>query len=376
MDLFNQQIENPHQDQPATAENIEQAQSVQESQLQPSDVKPGSGAFPLPQLTQNPGVLPEDSFAEAGRKIILFQFAQMLSQEAGTIQGVDIEALHDMRVATRRLRAAFAIFADAFKPKKVKSLLKGLRLTGRALGQVRDLDVFIETVNHYLAALPEDQKNGLNSLLQAWQVQWNDRRTALITHLESPAYQEFKHNLNTFLNMPGAGAQANLDIRLMAADGTVNTRPEKIRQIVPLLIYTRLAAVSAYEAILPTATIPQLHALRIEFKRLRYAIEFFTEILGPQAKMVIDELKQIQDHLGALHDADVACFNLSTVITNWENQHNQIPIAHRPEPGAVIAYLAHCSNERHRLLSSFQKAWENYHRPEVRQNLALAIAVL
>jgi CHAD domain-containing protein len=44
------------------------------------------------------------------------------------------------------------------------------------------------------------------------------------------------------------------------------------------LIYTRLEAVRAYEAILPQATIPQLHLLRIEFKKLRYAVEFFRDV--------------------------------------------------------------------------------------------------
>ena len=332
-------------------------------------------SFPLPQLQLNPGVLPGDTFAEAGRKILLYHFAQMLSHEAGTILGEDIEALHDMRVATRRMRAAFALFTEAYKPKKIKHLLKGLRLTGRALGSVRDLDVFLEKVNGYQSSLPEDQKSGLNSLLQVWQAQRNKYRAAMVAHLESPGYQEFKHNLNLFLQAPEIAMRTNSGKPYIASGENLNY-PEKIRQIIPLLIYTRLAAVSAYEDQLSTATIPQLHALRIEFKRLRYAVEFFTEILGPQAKMVIIELKQMQDHLGELHDADVACLNLSQVINDWENQHSQIPLTLRPEPGAVIAYLSHCSYERHRLLSSFPKAWENFNRPEVRENLALAIAAL
>ena len=87
---------------------------------------------------------PADTLAEAGRKIFRFQFSQVLDHEAGTRLGEDIEELHDIRVATRRLRAAFEVFEGVFKPKALKNSPEGLRSTGRTLGQVRDLDVFME----------------------------------------------------------------------------------------------------------------------------------------------------------------------------------------------------------------------------------------
>jgi CHAD domain-containing protein len=76
--------------------------------------------------------------------------------------------------------------------------------------------------------------------------------------------------------------------------------------LAPLLIYTRLASVRAFNAILPDASIEQLHGLRIEFKKLRYTIEFFREVLGEEARAVIDDLKALQDHLGDLNDAQGA----------------------------------------------------------------------
>ncbi len=91
--------------------------------------------IPFPQPAEKIGILPDDSLAEAGRKVMRYHFAQMLRHEEGTRLGEDIEALHDMRVATRRLRAAFEVFGEAFEPDALKPHLKGLRATGRALGQ-------------------------------------------------------------------------------------------------------------------------------------------------------------------------------------------------------------------------------------------------
>ena len=88
-----------------------------------------------------PGVQPDDLLAEAGRKVLRYHFTAMLRHEAGTRLGEDSEALHDMRVATRRMRAAFEVFGEVFRPKVLKTHVKRLRTAGRTLGRVRDLDV-------------------------------------------------------------------------------------------------------------------------------------------------------------------------------------------------------------------------------------------
>jgi len=109
---------------------------------------------------------PTDTMAEAGRKVIGFHFARMLQHEPGTRLGEDIEELHDMRVATRRMRAALRIFGESFSKKKSKPIRKGLKETGQALGAVRDLDVFMEKLAQHRQTLPEAEKAGLDPLLK------------------------------------------------------------------------------------------------------------------------------------------------------------------------------------------------------------------
>ena len=134
--------------------------------------------------------------------------------------------------------------------------------------------------------------------------------------------------------------------------------------------------VRAYRPIVNTATIPQLHALRIEFKRLRYALEFFVEVLGGEAKQVIDLIKKMQDHLGELHDADVACQILNSFLDNWDRGQIGLQLSARQNPEPIVNYLAYRHAERHRLLVTFPEAWDQFDQSETYQKVASAISIL
>jgi CHAD domain-containing protein len=316
---------------------------------------------------KSPGIKPDDSLAEAGRKVLGFHYADMLRHEEGTRQGVDIEELHDMRVATRRMRAAIDVFGESFQPKVIKVHLKGLRATGRALGRVRDMDVFMEKAQHYLDLLPGDQRQGLDPLLVHWQEERDQDRAEMLRHLNSREYASFKRKFLAFLSTPGAGARST--------SGEIPV-PHLVEQIAPVFIYDRLAAVRAYEAILPNASIQQMHALRIEFKKFRYTLEYFREVLGSEAKGIIDEVKIMQDHLGDLNDADVACQILRDFLDEMETQQATIPVEDRDNPEPIVAYLAARHAERHRLMVTYREAWDGFNRPEIRAQLADAVSVL
>jgi CHAD domain-containing protein len=312
-----------------------------------------------------PGICTTDALAEAGRKIWRFQMAEMLRHEAGTRLGQDIEALHVMRVATRRMRAAFEIFGDAFEPDRLKLHLRGLRMTGRALGAVRDLDVFLEKAHGYLADLPESEQNSLDLLLEHWQVQRDRARRAMLEHLDSKKYALFKEDFYEFVMTPGK------DARHTAAD-----QAPRVCEAAPILIYSRLGSTRAFAQKLHQASYVELHMLRIEFKKLRYAVEFFREVLGETSKEVINTLKKMQDHLGELNDAHVAIGLLEQFLQQNDQQQAGLPLEQRRSAEGIARYLAHRYAERHALLYSFPDAWVRFIQPEFRQNLALAVAVL
>jgi CHAD domain-containing protein len=312
----------------------------------------------------SPGILPADSLAEAGLKTWRYHFAEVLRHEPGTRLGQDIEALHDMRVASRRLRASFDVFGAAFEAKALRPYLKGLRATGQALGRPRDMDVFIEKANRYCESLPVRQQASLQPLIEGWEADRTEARQAMSAYLDSEAYDKFLAAFAQFLQPPENGLSS------------ANTAGPALRQIIPGLICTRLSHVMAYEPLLPQIKIPQLHALRIEFKKLRYTVEFFREVLGKPAKPVIEMIKSLQDHLGDLQDADVATDVLRAWLDRWDEQQAALPLPKRQGPVGILAYLSYQYTVRQQLMISFPKMWGEFTQPEFQQAIAGMMAIL
>jgi len=316
-----------------------------------------------PKKRKAPGALPDDHMSEAGRKVLRFHFERMLEHEPGTRLGEDIEELHDMRVATRRMRSAFGVFSPYFDPDALQPFLKGLRRTGRALGGVRDLDVFMEKAQRYRNTLPEEEQSSLDPLLTDWKEQREAKRAQMLEYLDGKRYERFVRDFGEFLLTEGAGALP------VPADEPV---PHRVCHLVPTLIYNRYQVVRGYETVIEGAPIETLHALRIDCKRLRYSLEFFREVLGPEVEETIKEVVIMQDHLGDLNDADVACSLLVAFLEGWARaaQRERINVS------GVTRYLVAKQNDLRELIESFPDAWQNFNRPEVRRNLALAVSVL
>jgi len=328
---------------------------------------PSPQKLPYPTPQKMIGMRLDDSLAEAGRKVWRYHFAIMIDHEQGSMLGEDIEELHDMRVATRRMRSAFDVFGPAFDPKIMKRFLRGLRKIGGALGQVRDMDVILEEALNYQKGLKNHDQPGLDVLLNHWNQSISHKRSSLTKHLKSEAYERFKQEFNLFLHVTEDAHEVG-DWQISFGS--------RVRDIVPVLLYSRYAGVRTFDTILPTATISQLHALRIEFKKFRYTLEYFREILSEQAVQAINELKQYQDHLGELHDADVACQLVRRFLKRWEEDQIRQPIRERIDPGPIVNYQAYLYAKRYHLMVTFPDLWQNFSRPEFRQNLAQAIALI
>lgn len=330
------------------------------------DSAPGISAPRLPlELRDSTGVRPDDPLAEAGRRVLRYHFERMLLHEPGTREGADIEALHDMRVATRRMRSAFRLFKLAYEPDAIRPFRQELRRLGGTLGTVRDLDVALERLARYA---DEHPTTDLSPLLIRWSGHLADARASLLAELDSPHFARFAAQFDEFLRQPGAGARP-----APSPDAPV---PYRVRHAIPPLIADHFARIRAYELAIPGAPIGTLHALRIEFKRLRYALEFFEEVLGPEARRVIKAIKGQQDHLGDLHDADVAVTELSALLDLHEASYSGTPSFGRPNLDGVYDYLAAQIRERQRLAESFPDVWASFTADDLRRDLALAVAVL
>jgi CHAD domain-containing protein len=313
------------------------------------------------------GVLSDEPMAEAVRKILRSQFQVMVDNETGSRKGKDIDAVHDMRVATRRMRAAFRLFGAYFRPAAIAGFQKDLRKTGRILGAVRDLDVFNREAQIYLATLPDERKNDLALLFEQWDKERRQARKALLAFLDSQRYRRFSEQFTEFLSHEGAGATP------APRDAVAR---QQVRHLLSSSIWQLYEAVRAYEVVIPGAPPATHHALRIECKFLRYALEFFEEVLGPGTAELIVDVIGVQNHLGDLQDAEVASRLLADFLAEWYDGAAGDPSVDVGAVDGVVEYLHYRRIEARQLIASFPNAWPRINSADFRGRLAEALLVL
>lgn len=108
----------------------------------------------------------EETFSASAKRVVAVRAAEVFEHSDGVLDLEEIEALHDMRVATRRLRAALEVFAPAFPAKRHRKALKRVKRLADALGERRDRDVAIEFLVGFAEEAPESDHAGLEALIE------------------------------------------------------------------------------------------------------------------------------------------------------------------------------------------------------------------
>jgi CHAD domain-containing protein len=309
------------------------------------------------------GLEPIDTLAEAGRKVLAFHFAHLLQAEAGARRGKAVNSVHQMRVAGRRMRTTFRLLGTEFSKKTAKPLVKWLKATTRALGQVRDLDVLIEALKGYQRSLPTAEQAALLPLLEDWQTKRKQAHRQLLDYLDSKKYLKFKSAMLEFVQTEGLGVKS--------VPGN-KSLPGQLRHLLPGLIYDRYQTERAYAEGLDPTALDSLHQLRLRLKQLRYVLQSFQEVLGPESKKVIEEITTLQDYLGHLNDADMAY----RLLDEWNRSQAGQPSTEAQSSSSLAAYCSAKLAEREQLIANFPEAWERFNRPELRRDLALATSAL
>ena len=318
-------------------------------------------------------VKPTDSMAGVACRILSYQFSCMISHEKGTIKGEKIEELHEMRVAVRKMRAATKVFEPYLDSKQLEPYLKELRKTLGSLGEVRDLDVFREKAEEYLKTLPSRHDHDLDSLFAVLAGEQEKARKDMLDYLDSEKYQAFKREFSSVLASPEI-------LMLPVTNRKHEALPHRIREILPSVLYARLADINAYSEWVegPYLPVERLHRLRIAAKGMRYTLEFFESILGEGAKSLIKELKIFQDQLGNLHDTVIAIDLLESYLRTgeWgsvENEKVSGKMKFSEGSEGIRTYLAYREEELQILLNAFPDAWEKIKDESFRKRIERAI---
>jgi CHAD domain-containing protein len=335
----------------------------------PVAVGPGADVTPEPApveperpriiVPRSPGVLADDHLAEAGRKVLRFHLARMIAREPGTRAGKDNEELHAMRVATRRQRAAWRVFGEAFDPKRTARYRRRLREVAADLGAVRDLDVLIEAAETYRKRQSATEAAAFEPLLRSWHARRDAAREVLVRELDADRYRRWVEDYVAFVQAEGTGALP-----------VAPTQPHRVRDTMPSRIWLAYERVRAYEPVLRWADVTTLHDLRIAAKWLRYTLEFVRETLGRDAGPVIEKVVALQDHLGWLHDADVAAGLARQFLVEHAGDLTEL------ESAAIGRYLVDRERELSRLRRTVGAPWRGVSSLAFRRALGRLVAGL
>ena len=232
-----------------------------------------------------------DSPLAAFRLIALDCLSHLQLNHDGAVRSDDPEYVHQMRVATRRLRAALRMFSPVLPAGFAEQLVPPMRELMRSLGQARDLDVLMaEIVAPVAIALPDEPR--LTDLSSVVTNRLYAARADIRQVLRQPGYGQLLLTAGSllqcspFIEPPDANdAEPSL---LQFAD-------HRLRRLLKKILELADAARVEYPA--------SLHQLRIGIKRLRYAIEFFGPMIpGKTGAAAIKRLAGLQDELGQLND--------------------------------------------------------------------------
>lgn len=248
-------------------------------------------------------------------KIIFTDLLQTVKQnESGIKKDIDSEFLHDFRVAVRRIRSALSQIKGIYPENEVKRLKKDFSIIGKNTNRLRDLDVYLLEEKKYLNMLSDDLSKGLIPVFKKLAAERRTEQKKLKKFLESYKYKNtvsgFEKFLKTSTSLMGNAPNSELKVIDLAQKFIF----KKYKQII-----------KKGRKIDNVSPDPMLHELRIECKKLRYLLEFFSSLFPDnEMSIIIKQLKKLQDNLGDFNDLYIQQQSLKNMVKEFDESNSEI----------------------------------------------------
>ena len=255
---------------------------------------------------------PDMPSSEALRIILKSLHRVIELNEPGIADDIDIEFLHDYRVAVRRTRSALGQIKGVYPDSVTKGYREKFAKLGAITNLLRDLDIYLLHKARYRAMLPSELNPGLDHMFSIFGTRRKKAHKELVKALKSKAYKEAMKSWGRFLSGP-------LDN---------NTAPNAQ---VPVIDLSAKIILKKYKQIIkkggkidsgsPDA---DLHRLRIECKKLRYMLEFFSSLYPEEdIRILVKHLKKLQDNLGDFNDLSVQQVSLKEFAGGLDQKNDE-----------------------------------------------------
>jgi len=217
----------------------------------------------------------------------------MKQNESGIMADIDCEFLHDFRVALRRTRAALSQLKNLFAPEITMRFKKELAVIGSMTNRLRDLDVYLLKRETYQAMLPAELRPKLDHLFTNLVAERRREYLRLTRKLKGPEYQAIMTDWETFLQSYEPGNDR---------DGKNAGRP--VLNLARKYIFKSYAKVIKQGRKMgEDAPDGELHRLRLNCKKMRYLLEFFSSLFpADRIGILVKHSKKLQENLGDFND--------------------------------------------------------------------------
>ena len=295
----------------------------------------------MPEKSKQPApIKAKDSSSEAFSIILRHNFEYLVQWEETARTWEDIEGVHQIRVSFRKIRSAFSLFRKAIPKSASQYWNEEIRWISSQLGTARDLDVFIDEGLEVIAdKLPFIGKDKLLKLAKEQRAKAYHEQ--VISMLDSERYGKFKVDFKHWFDEKiwekaelKKKQQACLQMNLLEFSRLVLDKQER-------RVLTKGSQIDKKSA-------EEMHRLRIECKKLRYAAEFFRPVFAGMDDFII-HMKGIQDILGILNDVAVMHDLLELLLAD-SSDHELLEFS-----GAVVGWRT-C--EYYMQLNHFDSYWD------------------
>ena len=236
---------------------------------------------------------------------------EKLREMSGYVKRLDgpkcVSAVHDMRVASRRLREVLDLFREYLDPVAFTELEKTARSVTKILGPVRNTDVALRFFRKLQKRLDEkNQHRAIDRILKRLSARRKKQYRTMVPAIEQLSLKRLSRDVDIFMHPPEINDTNSSSV---------------LYELAQPILHQRLSAAFDYQDVVKDEdNKKELHQMRIAFKKARYALEIFQPVFNEECAKVLDGLRGYQETIGAIHDLDIFTTQCERILTKWDKK--------------------------------------------------------
>lgn len=293
---------------------------------------------------------PESTIQDSARELLFSTLEIIHANETWIPKNIDTEFLHDYRVAIRRTRSILARLKGIFPPDELSRYKQAFRELGKRTNNLRDQDVYLLEAERFRNLLPIAMRESLDPFFTDLRNRHKKELKVFSSYLGSSSHKQLLQEWRSFLeNNISSDPETVPNALTVTSDVAVSSIRKAWKKVI------RHGRAMSREA-----TDTELHALRLDCKKLRYLLEFYASLFPAKAlQPVTRQLKMLQDNLGVFVDLSVQQHYLYSYLSNLRCTAENVPLA--SALGGLVTALYH---ERETVRMEFHNRFDKFDKPE------------